>query len=94
MFLRKAWFYGDCEEELNAYDLLGVIEMERGNVGLSKYFHLRMCRGILESKQKNQKIMMMSNNELHRKHYDKVEFFISENITVFAESEKEIIDII
>ena len=47
MFLRKAWFYNDYEEELNAYDLLGLIEMDVGNVNLSKYFHLRMCKGIL-----------------------------------------------
>lgn len=94
MFLRKAWLYGDFEEELNAYDLLGQIEMEIGNVQLSKYFHHRMCKGALESKEINQKIMVMSNNQFRRQSQEKVEFFVGESIHCFADRDQQIIQII
>ena len=31
---------------MSAYDLLGQIESEDGNIELSRYFHWRMCQAV------------------------------------------------
>jgi len=46
MYLRKTWQHLNLDEEMNAYDLLGQIELEEGNIELSRYFHWRMCHAI------------------------------------------------
>ena len=45
---------------MNAFDLLGVIELEDENIELGKYFHWRMCQGLREKSQ----MKIMSNQEL------------------------------
>ncbi len=32
MYLRKAWRYRNVDEEFSAYDLLGQVELEDGNI--------------------------------------------------------------
>lgn len=80
MFLRKAWKFKNVDEEMNAYDLLGQIELEKGSIEMSRYFHLRMCQGV----QENHDIVVMSNNELEKNQKEKIEFTVYEDIMVFV----------
>ena len=80
MFLRKSWKWGNKEEEMNAYDLIGLIELEDGNIEMSRYFHRRMCSG----KRERQEILIMSNNELKKNERELVELTVYENIMVFV----------
>jgi hypothetical protein len=42
---------------MQAFDLLGIIELSEGEMELGRYFHWRMCQGIKEKKR----IVTMSN---------------------------------
>lgn len=90
MYLRKCWCYFNLDEEMNAYDLLGQIELEEGNIEMSRYFHWRMCHAVRESKE----IVQISNQELAKLEKGRYEFSSYEDITSFIRNEGGIVDIL
>ena len=50
-YLRKAWYYDRKEDELVAYDLLGIVYFYENNLPLAQYFHQKMCDGVAEQSE-------------------------------------------
>lgn len=90
MYLRKTWRYHDVDEEMNAYDLLGQVELEDGNIEMCRYFHWRMCHCVQEGNE----IVQLSNQELDKRKKNKYDFNVYEDIMAFVRDQSEVLSIL
>lgn len=78
------------DEEMNAYDLLGQVELEEGAMDMCRYFHWRMCGGVREGRE----IVGLSNQELDKRARAGFEVNVYEDVMAFVRDQAGVVGIL